>query len=118
MFRLFPTLKANLQASGAAVSPRLVLRSGPLTRETVFRGARVRFGDGIVGRLALTHWHFDDASAPVPRIAEISYSCDLTKRPMTREAARRALTLFIGLQDGLRELVDLRHASKTALALP
>lgn len=118
VFRLFPTLKANLQASGGAVSPRLVLRPGPVIRETVFRGARVRFGDGITGKLVLTHWHFDDPLAPISRIAEVSYCCETTRAPMSGEAARRALNLFLGMQEGLRDLVNLRHASKTALALP
>lgn len=118
VFRLYPTLKANLQASGAQVAPRLVLRSGPLIRETVFRGARVRFGDGVAGKLVLTHWHFDDPAAEVTRIAELSYCCDLSKRPMSADAARRAFNLFCGLQEGLRDMVNLRHASKTALALP
>ena len=119
-FRLYPTLKENLAAARAHgapnVSPRTPLRCGPKVQETVFRGARVRFGDGIVGKLDLTHWHMPDSHEP--RVLEISYTCDVATRPMTGPAARRAFRFFTGLQHDLGPLVNLRFTSKTELALP
>ncbi|QJP14084.1 hypothetical protein G3545_10745 [Starkeya sp. ORNL1] len=120
-FRLYPTLKENLAAARAQgapnVSPRTPLRCGPKVQETVFRGARVRFGDGIVGKLDLTHWHLADP-APEPRVLEISYTCDIVSRPMTGAAARRAFGFFTAMQHDLGALVNLRFTSKTELALP
>jgi hypothetical protein len=83
--------------------------------ETVFKGAELDLADGFVGELALTLWRFEPAD-PVERIAEISYTVELKQNRMSGDAARQALALFRRMQQALGP--DLRHPSKTRLALP
>lgn len=116
-FALFPTLEDNLQSRGAQFSPGDQLCDGPIIREFVCKGAKVRLGDGIAGKFALTLWQFD-STGPAGGIAEISYKCKTPDGIMPGNAARRAFDLFIGLQEDLADSVDRHHASKTALVLP
>lgn len=117
IFVLFPTLEDQLQRAGARFSPSHVLYDGPLIREFVFKGAKVRLGDNITGKFALTLWQFGDAEQE-QEIAEISFKCKTLDGLMPGNAARRAFDLFIGLQEDLANGINLHHASKTALALP
>lgn len=117
LFAFFPTLKDNLQRTGAQFSPNHELHDGPLIREFVFKGAKVRLGDNITGKFALTLWQFCDAEL-APGIAEISFKCKTLDGLMPGNAARRAFDLFIGLQEDLAYGINLHHASKTVLALP
>ena len=99
------------------LSPAVELRSGPTIREFVFKGAKVRLGDGNVGKFALTLWRFEPGG-PVPDVVEISFKCRITDGHMSGASARRALNLFNGLQEDLGDWLNQRNSSKTALALP
>jgi hypothetical protein len=111
---LFPTLRDYLLESGAAFQPETALIAGPLIRERVFKGARVRLGAGVIGKFALTLWYFD---RPVPKVAELSFKCETAEGDMAGKAARRALTLFTGMQSNLGGWVNSEYSSKTALAV-
>jgi hypothetical protein len=93
------------------------LISGPSVREFVFRGARVRLGDNIIGKFTLTLWYFGSTHL-APAVAEISFKCALVDGDMPGTAARRALALFIDMQTDLGDWANSEHSSKTAVALP
>ncbi|MCM2474230.1 hypothetical protein HGO38_12170 [Rhizobium sp. CG5] len=113
----FPTLADVIGRSHQVFDPGLALVGGPIIREVVFKGARVRLGEGITGAFTLTRWFFE-ASQTSGDIAEISFTCAINKGIMPGRAARRALALFVGLQTDLDGWVETRHSSKTSLALP
>jgi len=114
---LYPTLTDLVVASGVLFEPTTALTAGPTIRELVFKGAKVRLGEEVVGKLALTLWCFEAAGA-APAVAEISFKCTIDDGEMAGKAARRALKLFNGMQSELGDWLNLKHSSKTALALP
>jgi hypothetical protein len=117
IFELFPSLRGHLSCGDdGKLDPDDKLDHGPVIREIVFRGPRLRFGDGIVGKVVLTIWYFgrDGLAA---NVAEISFKCDIPGS-MTLKAAQSAFDLFIGMQERLGDIVNRRDASKTELALP
>jgi hypothetical protein len=114
-FGLYPRLKDNLRAVKGPISADETLHQGPEISEVAFQGAKVDLGDGIEGKFALTLWHFRPDAARRD-VAEISFRCKFDGA-MPGDAARRALTLFIAMQED-PALLDLRSSSKTALALP
>jgi hypothetical protein len=117
-FSFFPSLKANLTASGATeVIARRALEQGPEICEFVFGGPRIRFGDGAVAKVCLTLWNFEPVGSTA-NVAEISFKYRIGDGVVSGDAARRALTLFVGLQEDLGAWVNLREDSKTKLALP
>lgn len=114
---LFPTLRDNVESLQTEFRPSTALVCGPEIRELVFKGARVKLGDDIVGKFSLTLWHFGPTHS-APTVAEISFKCAIVDGDMPGKAARRALALFVGMQTDLGNLVNSKHSSKTALALP
>lgn len=114
---LFPKLLENMRAQGSEVFRRDQLQHGPVIRECVFKGAKVRLGSDTIGEFALTIWHFAPPR-PVPGVAEISFKCSVENGRMSGAAARRAFELFIGLQEDLGNWLNLRRPSKTEFALP
>ncbi|NEI93923.1 hypothetical protein GR248_24295 [Rhizobium leguminosarum] len=114
---LFPTVGKILYPAEAEFSSGAALVSGPTVREVVFKGARVKLGDNIIGKFTLTLWHFGSVH-PAPTVAEISFKCALVDGDMPGKAARRALALFVGMQTDLGNWINSEHSSKTALALP
>lgn len=113
----FPSLGDVITRSNQPFDPHAVLVAGPIIREFVFKGARVRLGETITGAFSLTLWFFG-AHNTRPDVAEISFKCAIENGTMPGRAARRALALFIGLQTDLEAWVETRHSSKTSLALP
>lgn len=114
---LFPGLKSTLQKSTARLRTDTKLVAGPRIAEDVFKGPKVILGDKQEAKFSLTYWRFFN-EAPIVSIAEVSYRCAMPDGKTTRDAARRAYDLFVGLQDGLGDLLERRYSSKTALALP
>lgn len=114
---LYPRLEGNLlaQAKGRLM-PGQRLHGGPEIREIAFEGAKVELGDDIKGKFTLSLWYFPREAARRD-VAEISFKCGFDGA-MPGGAARRALTLFIAMQEDLADILDLRGSSKTALALP
>ena len=116
VFELFPTLDAHLRAGGAPPPKEGTrLTSAWAIDETIFRGMKVDLGQGSQAEFTITLWRFR-TRAPRRRVAELSY----TYKPKNKSEpaiARAALRLFLGLQDGLPDLLDLSSTSKTALAL-
>ncbi len=104
------------------------LRSGPTICEWVFQYACVNLGKGFDAEFGFTLWHFLDAGAKrypfrraesgrlKPRVAEISFDFETKNGRMDADAAERARTLFIAMQEKLR--INRREASKTALGVP
>jgi len=114
---LFPRLEENLNADATGrLMPGEKLLAGPEIREVGFAGAKVDFGDGAIGKFTLTLWYFRPDAARRD-VAEISFRCAFDGA-MPGAAARRALTLFVAMQDELGDVLDLQGSSKTALALP
>ncbi|NKN36126.1 hypothetical protein HFC70_07115 [Agrobacterium sp. a22-2] len=113
----FPTLGDVIAGSNQSFDPDVVLIGGPIIREFVFEGARIRLSETITGVFSLTLWFFE-AHDTRPDVAEISFKCAIEDGTMPGRAARRALALFIGLQTDLEAWVETRHSSKTSLALP
>jgi hypothetical protein len=119
VLELYPTLEDDLRVLGAnGLQESTRLRPGPHIHEVALKGAEVDLGQDIQGKFALSLWYFLPLGDDLPKVAEISFKCALHDGRMPRGAARRALALFIGMQEELRDWVDLRRASKTALALP
>ncbi|NKJ72722.1 hypothetical protein GFL38_10665 [Rhizobium leguminosarum bv. viciae] len=114
---LFPTIFQLVETSGMQSAPATVLVCGPTIRELVVKGARVKFGAGIIGKFALTLWYFG-AERSTPDVAEISFKCATIDGDIHGNAARRALNLFVAMQTDLGDWVNSEHSSKTALALP
>lgn len=92
-------------------------RPRPTISELVFKDAEVDLGHDVATKFTLTLWYFE-AKPTVPRVAEISFKCKTEDGYLPRRAASRALKLFVGMQVGLRGLVNFEEQSKTALALP
>ncbi|MEJ0013921.1 MAG: hypothetical protein WDM94_15195 [Bauldia sp.] len=113
----YPTLERSLKSSGAKFAEGSALRHGPVIREFVFEGAKVKFGKGVTGKFAFTLWYFEPV-ATVPNVAEISFRCTTKNGRMPLAAAQRAYALFAGFQEDLTGWVNLRDTSKTELALP
>ena len=116
-FNLYPALADNLRRAKVEFARSASLLSGPAIREQVYEGPGVALGSGVVAEVVLTLWELA-APARVRNVAEISYRCGTIKGRMPRKAAREALDLFLDLQTGLGDCVELRYPSKTALALP
>jgi hypothetical protein len=116
VFALYPTLRASLwRRLDTSPSTDLRLLAGPAIRETVFRGAKVRLGEGFSAAFSFTLWQAECGS---PRVAEISFRCKLRDGRLAPQAAQRAHQLFTAMQVGLGDWVDRRDTSKSALALP
>lgn len=113
---LFPTLEENLKHPYAFAREQALV-GGPAIHEFVYRGARVKLSEHVIGDFTLTLWYFDTLEVP-PAVAEISFKYATIDGEMPGKAARRALDLFIGLQIDLGDYVNTDHASKTAMALP
>ncbi|MDW9722558.1 hypothetical protein GOB91_09525 [Sinorhizobium meliloti] len=113
---MFPTILDFIAGSGVRPATETALISGPTIRELVFEGASVRLNTDIVGVFALTLWFFGPDRV-APTVAEISFKCATVGGDMPGKAARRALDLFIGMQE-LGGWVNTEHSSKTLLALP
>lgn len=113
---MFPTVLDIIAGSGARPIGETALISGPTIRELVYEGASVRLNAEIVGEFALTLWFFGSDHVR-PTVAEISFKCTTVRGDMPGRAARRALDLFIGMQE-LGGWVNTEHSSKTSLALP
>ncbi len=77
----------------------------------------MKLGDDIVGKFALTLWHFGPTHS-APAVAEISFKCAIVNGDMPSKAAKRALALFVGMQTDLGNWVNSEYSSQTALALP
>jgi hypothetical protein len=118
LLALYPTLEDYLdEAPETDRADDAPLVSGPDIDETVLTGAQVDLGQSVKAGLALTFWYFQGANQPT--VAEISFRCELDAAgQMPRTAARRARTLFVGLQDGLGAWLSSRDTSKTILAQP
>lgn len=118
LFALYPSLKANLgEAPADQLADICPLVSGRDIDETVMTGAQAELGQSVKAGFALTLWSLLPDRAG-PAVAEISYRCELEDGEMPGMAARRARALFIGLQEELGGWLNLREASKTALAQP
>ena len=113
---MFPTILEIVASSGARPVRETALICGPTIHELVFEGANVRLNAEIVGEFALTLW-FYASDHTRPAVAEISFKCTTVGGDMPGKAARRALDLFIGMQE-LGGWVNTEHSSKTSLALP
>ncbi|WP_234706826.1 hypothetical protein [Ensifer aridi] len=113
---MFPTVLEVIASAGARTLGETALIGGPTIREFVFEGASVRLDAEIVGEFALTLWFFGSDHVR-PGVAEISFKCTTVRGDMLGKAARRALDLFIGMQE-LDGWVNTEHFSKTSLALP
>ncbi len=108
------------------------LDPGPTIFEWVFQFAKVDLGRRLDGKdfdaeFGFTFWCLQEAGAKghpfgsdtsslKPRVAEISFDFETDDGRMDAQAAERALTLFIAMQDKLR--MNRRETSKTALGLP
>jgi len=114
---LFPTFRDHVELLQTEFTSSTALVCGPEIRELVFKGACVKLGDDIVGKFALTLWHFAPTHS-APTVAEISFKCAIVNGDMPGKTARRALALFVGMQADLGNWVNSEHSSKTALALP
>ncbi|WP_245372367.1 hypothetical protein [Rhizobium leguminosarum] len=112
--RIFSKLADHLPF-GTNFEPQRALIAGPSIREEVFENARVRLGANVTGKFALTLWYFDRTA---PQVAEISFKSKPANGEMPGTAARRALKLFIGMQNQLSDWINADYSSKTALALP
>ncbi|MDK1494084.1 hypothetical protein QN219_29330 [Sinorhizobium sp. 7-81] len=112
--RLFPAIEDLLKRP---LGDDDALVGGPEAYEFAARGAKVGFGQGVVGEFTLTLWHFG-AVEEAPAVAEVSFKCDTPGGEMSGKAARMALELFNALQTDLGDYVNTTHSSKTALALP
>jgi hypothetical protein len=117
-FELYPTLKKNLRmGQPERIGGDTELLSGRRVREFVHKGPKLALGDGIAAWFCLTFWYFKPDLETLG-VAEVSFKCMLKAGgSMPVDPARRALALFIGMQNDLAEVVDLEEASKTALAL-
>ncbi|MCX5496038.1 hypothetical protein OSH11_15090 [Kaistia dalseonensis] len=90
---------------------------GRAIEEHVFKGPTIDFADDYQGSLCLTLWNRVDDPSKV-FVAEVSFRCDLMKGEMPAKVARRALDLFVMMQNAQQRWINTVQSSKTLLALP
>jgi hypothetical protein len=128
-FELFPPLAASLAEDGVDITVKTPLKSGPRVQEHVFRtGGTIDLKDDVRISFALTLWYFDRDAAPdrdtIPDVAELSFQQEFEPEAggedpsRLRARASRTQTLFLQMQTGLRDWLDLENSSKTKMALP
>ena len=93
------------------------LKQGDPIREWVFKGAEVDLGENLDAEFALTLWFLEESSSATPAIAEISFKYDTRDGNVAPEAAQRAMTLFLAMQEEL-EWASPERATKTSFGLP
>jgi hypothetical protein len=116
----YPGLEKELTRAGVAESVLdAALVKGRPINEVVFEGAVVDLGDDADAEFALTLWYSSEGPPPAaPLVAELSYKYETAKGDVSGPVARRALTLFQGLQSHLGDWASAEHETKTALGLP
>jgi hypothetical protein len=116
----YPTWKANFKkAKLSELSMNARLLPGPKIHELVFEGAKVDLDHDEDVKFALTLWYNrDDAGAPKPLTAEISFKYEMENGEVDVDVARRALRLFLAMQAHLGDWSNPKQATKTSLALP
>jgi hypothetical protein len=121
----FPGLKKELRKNGVAESVlEAALVEGPPIREMVFEGGSVDLDENAdakfaPAKFAITLWYsFAAPPAAAPLAAELSYKYKADNGDVSGKVARRALSVFRGLQDTLKDWASSEHEPKTALGLP
>jgi hypothetical protein len=116
----FPGLKKELRENGVAENVlEAALVEGPPIREMVFEGGSVDLDENADATFAITLWYsFDAPPQAAPLAAELSYRYKADHGDVSGKIARRALSVFRGLQDVLKDWASAQHEPKTALGLP
>jgi hypothetical protein len=122
LFALYPTLATSLAQIDRTLVQTTDLVAGESVRELVFEGAEVDLGDDVDAEFALTFWYTGPnrgaaASTEPPAIAELSFKYSTADGRVPGSVSRRAMQLFMGLQEDLAWARPDR-ATKTSSALP
>jgi hypothetical protein len=128
-FDRFGAFERELEDAKAGPADRdLKLHAGPTICEWVFQNAQVDLGEKLEAEFGFTLWYFVTggkrrnpcrpaaSGALQPDVAEISFDLEADEGRVESGVSRRAMRLFIAMQENLP--VNRRAASKTALALP
>jgi hypothetical protein len=118
--RLNPGLEGILKGAGVKTTALdATLVKGDEFHERVYSGALVDLGHDTDAKLELTVWQrAGEQPSTAPEAAELSFKYDTSHGQVDRAVARRALALFLAMQDGLAIWTSPEHQTKTSLALP
>jgi hypothetical protein len=129
VFAKFEMAKQSLDRNaGRDADGGVKLVPGPTILECVFQDAAVDLGAGLDAEFGFTLWYFPADSTKgdpweraksgklIPGAAEISFDFETENGRMDADAAERARTLFVAMQEKLP--VNRRGTSKTKLGLP
>jgi hypothetical protein len=97
--RLYPSFEEELQAVAGHVDMSSPLDPSPEYRELVYESSKLDLVKDLKARFALTLWYKGAQNRDNPALAEISFKYQVKNGEVPTEAARRALALFLMLQD-------------------
>ena len=110
---LYPSFEEELRATAGRIDILAPLGASPEYRELVYKSTKVDITNGVKARFALTLWYKGAENQDQPALAEISFKYDANNGKVPNEAARRALSLLLTMQD--LPWADPSAPTKTAL---